>query len=298
MISLSDESLCPTHDDLPFFSVSRHDVVMVKSDTLISIGKSALGRWAVGRAPTDSSSPRLSHDQFPSAVYAIGDVHGRLDLLSRLEAQIAAHATQWQGHVWIILLGDLIDRGPDSAQVIEHLIAPADHGHKRIVLSGNHDDAMINAMSDRTAFLRWCDYGGLETLQSYGFPPRSPTVLASDWPKFSRTLAATIPAHHIAFIKSLPLSLTLPGFVFVHAGLVPGLAVEKQAAHDMRNFRGPFPQRPHDGGYVVVHGHTIFDRVTVTPGHIAVDTGAYQTGRLSAVCLTADGLNDVLEAKL
>lgn len=234
-----------------------------------------------------AQAPRLSFDSFPEAIYAVGDVHGRLDLLLKLEDAIAAHAARWTKDVWIVLLGDYIDRGPESAQTLEHLINSPKHGFQRICLSGNHEHAMLEALSNPKTFSWWCRYGGLETLASYGVSLSSLDTEGHDWETIRRALSAYIPHRHRDFLTGLPVLLQVPGYIFVHAGLVPGVPLQDQSDYDLRWVRDAFLQSDHDFDHVVVHGHTIVEHVTISGRRIAVDTGAYQTGRLSAVCLTA-----------
>lgn len=242
-------------------------------------------------------APRLSVPAFPRAIYAIGDVHGRLDLLERLEKRIARNAKRVDHNIWVVLLGDFVDRGPDSAGVIEYLLADHPSGFRRLCLGGNHEQAMLEALEDHRTLAWWCDNGGIETLQSYGIPPDRIDLSARGWPAMRALLDAHIPQAHRDFLAGLPLLLTVPGYAFVHAGLRPDIALPDQKDHDLRWYRGP-TKGIHDAfGLTVVHGHTIVDKPLVTKDAIAIDTGACQTGRLTALRLVPGAKPAVYEQR-
>lgn len=248
-------------------------------------------RRSAGWSPHEGA-PRLATDSFPSAIYAVGDIHGRLDLLRTLEEKIAADATEIDGESWIVMLGDYIDRGPSSAQTIAHLLAPPPDGLRRICLGGNHEQAMLEALDDAEAFRWWLGFGGGETLASYGMPQ---AAIGGRWKTTSTLVAGAIPAAHREFLAGLPVMLRVPGYIFVHAGLMPGIALEEQSDHDLRWIREPFLTADHDFGATVVHGHTIVPSVFVGPHRIGLDLGAYMSGRLAAVRLTQNGPPKIIE---
>lgn len=239
-------------------------------------------------APQSSNAPqgalRLSTSQFPRALYVIGDVHGRLDLLEALEQQIAAHAEVVDDTVWVVLIGDMVDRGPSSAQVLDHVIKPSQYGFRRLCLSGNHEQAMLEALESPEALEWWCRFGGIETLASYGISISQLDPGTRSWDTNFSILNTYISHEHIQFLSGLPVMIEVPGYVLVHAGLRPGVALIDQTDQDLRWYR-------HEGtdeaetGYCVIHGHTIVETPIVTQGRIAIDTGAYASGRLTAVCL-------------
>ncbi|MEQ8445443.1 MAG: metallophosphoesterase [Pelagibacterium sp.] len=231
---------------------------------------------------------RLSSANFPRALYVIGDVHGRLDLLESIEEQIAGHAGVVNEDVWVVLVGDVVDRGPSSAQVIDHLLKPSKWGFRRFCLSGNHEQAMLEAFESAEALEWWCRFGGVETLASYGVSISQLDPAARSWDTNRAVLEAYIPREHIQFLSDLPVMIRVPGYVLVHAGLRPGIAPEDQTDQDLRWFRHETDaagDNELESGYCVVHGHTIVERPLVTRGRIAIDTGAYMSGRLTAVCL-------------
>lgn len=241
-----------------------------------------------GREPGSDAGPardRLEADRMPEALYAIGDVHGRLDLLKALEAMIYADGAKQEGEKWIVLLGDLIDRGPYSAQVLDHLQAPLPEGWRRIILCGNHDHAMAMAMHDKVMLEQWLSFGGVETLASYGLELRSLVAAEGNWPRLKAILESHIPSEHIALLKGLPVMLRIPGYVFVHAGLRPGVPLERQTDYDLMWLR-PDPTTPGGGfPFTIVHGHTPVEAVDLSSQIINLDTGAYASGILSALRL-------------
>jgi serine/threonine protein phosphatase 1 len=224
--------------------------------------------------------PRLAFHSWPAAVYAIGDVHGCLEQLVALEEEIAEDGRGVDGDKWLVTLGDHVDRGPDSAGVIERLIGPAPAGFRRFSLFGNHEMMMLDFLSDPGAHAYWLDQGGLETLASYGVGTQPAGAAGiTDW----------IPRAHLDFIEALPICLSLPGWLFVHAGIRPGIPMAHQSDDDLVWIRAPFLTSQLAGGLRVVHGHTPGRDIVVTPHRIDVDTQCFATGKLSAVRVTPDG---------
>jgi serine/threonine protein phosphatase 1 len=231
---------------------------------------------------------RLILEEWPAAVYAIGDVHGCLAELLMLEHAIVADGADLPGEKWIVTLGDHIDRGSDSAAVIEHLLGPPPPAFKRFALMGNHERMMLDFLEDPVESASWLDQGGLETLQSYGidvFDFDEDTVVD----ELTERLRAGVPAEHLHFMTTLPRLLSLPGWVFVHAGLRPGVPLDWQDDKDLIWIREPFLSAEPFEGFRVVHGHTPTDEPTVTEARIGLDTQCYATGRLTAVRVTPDG---------
>lgn len=228
---------------------------------------------------------RLSFEKWPAALYAIGDVHGCLLELLDIESQIVADSARYEGEKWIVMLGDYVDRGPQSAQVIDHLLQPSPAGFRRFCLVGNHETMMLEFL-DGLLDLAWLDQGGLETLQSYGARFTDPAELAeagpeATWPR--------IPVAHIRFLRELPICLTLPGWVFVHAGIRPGVTLEEQTDEDLVWIREPFLSAPLPGGLRVVHGHTPAREPIITPHRVCLDTQCFLTGRLTAARIAPEG---------
>lgn len=213
-------------------------------------------------------------------IYAIGDIHGRSDLMDELHGRIVADAAaRPAAHCRIVYLGDYVDRGPDSRGVIERLLAPAPDGFERVALLGNHEAMLLDALADRYAADHWLRNGGGATLQSYGLPAASSTLA------FLRAL----PRLHRGFLERLALSHRAGAYHFVHAGIEPGVPLDAQPREALIWIRGRFLDSTADHGAVVVHGHTPVDAVEWRPNRIGIDTGAYFTGRLTALVLEGDG---------
>jgi serine/threonine protein phosphatase 1 len=217
------------------------------------------------------------------AVYAIGDVHGCLKELLELEAMIVADSAGIEARKLIVMLGDYVDRGPLSSQVLDHLIAAPPAGFERICLLGNHEMAMLDFLEGGIALKEWLGMGALPTLVSYGMDyARLCEIYRSDG-EVERMVRATIPAAHREFLRALPIMATLSRFIFVHAGIRPDLGIDKQADEDLVTIRSEFYERTHLLKHYVVHGHTPVGRATRYGPRINIDTGAYSSGRLTAL---------------
>jgi serine/threonine protein phosphatase 1 len=217
-------------------------------------------------------------------VYAVGDVHGCLQELERLLAVIAQDQGTSIGTSYLVFIGDLIDRGPDSAGVIERLMSGALPCDRHLFIMGNHEEAMLDAWGgDMETLQGWLAYGGRETLQSYGVD-RSDTYRLG--PDILRRIREAVPAEHIGFIQSFEDRVRLGDYLFVHAGVRPGIPIEQQDSYDLRWIRSEFlDDGDTDHGAVVVHGHTISDEPEVRANRIGIDTGCFASGRLTALVL-------------
>jgi serine/threonine protein phosphatase 1 len=218
-------------------------------------------------------------------IYGIGDVHGCLGLLRSLERQIAddCRANPVQRPV-IVLLGDLIDRGPDSRGVIEYLMAPPPIGIERRVLRGNHEQMALGVFANPPQIRGWCQLGGAETLHSYGVDFRS-FLSAGDPAGIVEAWRQALPEPHLRWMEQLETMLVIGDYCFVHAGIRPGLALERQNLIDLLWIRDEFLGHQAHFGKVVVHGHTPVPEPDVRPNRINVDTGAYLTHCLTCVVL-------------
>ena len=244
--------------------------------------KRLLGLLASSKPADRGAAPRLKRDRQPARLYAIGDVHGCLDLLKRLEAQIVADAEGAPGDKVIVMLGDLVDRGPASAQVIDHMLARPPAGFQRICLLGNHEAMMLAFIRDPRRGAIWLENGGREALLSYGLP--LDTLLRGVAPRvLDNLIQSHVPAEHIEFLERLPVMLDTPEAIFVHAGLRPGVKLATQRDDDLIWFRDGYESDYAEFGRPVVHGHMPRTEALVSPYRIAVDTGAYVNGRLTAV---------------
>ncbi len=221
-------------------------------------------------------------------LYVIGDVHGRLDLLDGLLARIRADEAARGGEGEFIFLGDLINRGPQSAQVIDRLIAlKAQRPNTRFLL-GNHEEIFLSALAGSRDALRFFHRaGGMETVLSYGVTPQA--YEATDFAALAAMLRDAIPSAHQAFLEGFEDMIIEGTYVFVHAGVRPGIQLARQRPGDLRWIREQFLHAPGADdpgimpGMIVVHGHTIFEDVIERPGRIGLDTGAYRSGLLSAM---------------
>jgi serine/threonine protein phosphatase 1 len=217
-------------------------------------------------------------------VYAIGDVHGCIDKLQDMHHRIASDlAKRPVAHATVVHLGDYIDRGPDSAAVIEELLSPwpGETPPQIVDLMGNHEDMMLSALAetdDPQFFEHWLRNGGGASLRSWGVAPHGRP--GAWWDR--------LPARHLAFLQGLSLMHRAGGYVFVHAGVRPGVPLDEQTPADLLWIRDPFLQSTAPANFVVVHGHTPKEEPEVHPHRINADTGAVLGGPLTCVVLEAD----------
>jgi serine/threonine protein phosphatase 1 len=220
--------------------------------------------------------------------YAVGDVHGRLDLLDRLLGQIEADVARRPArHNLLIMLGDLIDRGPDSRGVVERMRTYRHDAIKPYFLAGNHEEVLLRILKGERGMLAdWLKYGGAECLLSYDCDP---TMFdARNERAALAAIARAIPTEHATFLASFVDTLRLGDYLFVHAGIRPGVDLSLQSQSDLRWIRSPFLDSEGDHGVVVVHGHSINPMVEQLPNRIGIDTGAYRTGVLTALALEGE----------
>jgi serine/threonine protein phosphatase 1 len=251
---------------------------------------SFLNRLLRGGQTSESAAkprPRLFTDADAAAIYAIGDIHGRLDLLRALEAQILADGDAVEGEKWIVTLGDHIDRGPQSSGVVDHLAAALPAGWRRFALCGNHEMEMQRFLARPSSASGWLDFGGTETLISYGMP--SPQVLDRSLrrDRWRQLIDYWIPPEHVAWLEALPTLIETPSYIFVHAGLQPDRLIDDQHDLDLVGYRDDYARDFAEFGKTVVHGHQVRRTPLLSPSRIGVDTGAYATGILTAVRLVA-----------
>ena len=218
-------------------------------------------------------------------IYAIGDIHGRLDLLDLLLARIDAdNEPREAAQMTIIFLGDLVDRGPDSAGVVERLrILAQSRGNLRF-LKGNHEEVFLGALEGDAKSLRlFCRIGGRETVLSYGLDAQAYERM--DYDEVAQFLARAVPESHRAFLDKFEDLIVLGDYAFAHAGVRPEVALEDQRLSDLRWIRDSFLDSRARFDKRVVHGHTISDDVEFRQHRIGIDTGGYATGRLTALGL-------------
>ena len=222
------------------------------------------------------------------AVYAIGDVHGRLDLLEDLVAHIREDVAQHPSDSArsLIFLGDYVDRGPESRGVVDAVMSDLLPGFTTVRLMGNHEEAMLSFLDGESDGLDWMSFGGLETLLSYGVPLRSLPNSGEAVKALQAALIEAVPERHVAFFRNCLLHYSVGDYLFVHAGVRPGIPLEKQTQTDLLWIRDDFLRvRVPLPGRVVVHGHTICDLPQNRSQRINIDTGAFVSGRLTCLVL-------------
>jgi serine/threonine protein phosphatase 1 len=217
--------------------------------------------------------------------YAIGDVHGRLDLLRTLLHEIEADSRARPcEREYLIFVGDLIDRGPDSKGVIDLLLRSKKYLPHPVFLMGNHEEMMLRVLEKPDEKFRdWLSYGGYECAQSYGVEVGRLAVL--DVAHGAALVGAAIPQEHRDFIASFADSFRFGDYLFVHAGIRPGVPLDDQSTRDLRWIREDFLTSDAAHPYMVVHGHTITPEPDEQINRIGIDTGAYASGVLTAICI-------------
>jgi serine/threonine protein phosphatase 1 len=217
-------------------------------------------------------------------VYAIGDVHGRHDLLAEMHAQIAADIIRLRPADWrIVHLGDYVDRGPDSSGVVEFLIRQTAMDRRMIALAGNHDIGFLDFLAEPLPDGLFAHNGGEETARSYGVE-----IDLSNWSGLKathRALVEAVPKGHVDFLRGLKRCATFGDFFFCHAGIRPGVALEAQDQDDLVWIRGEFLRYPGLHPKVIVHGHTPALEPEILANRVNIDTMAFASGRLTALVI-------------
>lgn len=237
--------------------------------------------------------PALSSSGFPPSVpagervYVLGDIHGRLDLLRRVHDRLRAEALA-APHLrhTVLYVGDYVDRGQDSRGVLDHLLNCPLPGFHSVHLMGNHEDMLLAFLAGAPLGANWISMGGNATLASYGLPVR-PDLGPEAADLVREKFKAALPSPHLAFLRALGTHLVLGDYLFVHAGLRPGVPLHAQSRDDMLWIREPFLNSAARFEKVVVHGHTTVTAPWIGDNRIGIDTGAYATGRLT--CLVLEG---------
>ena len=218
--------------------------------------------------------------------YVIGDIHGRLDVFEALKQAIDADdAARDPADTSIVLLGDLVDRGPDSAGVID---LARRWGEERAVryIAGNHEEMFLRSFEDREVLRHFLKHGGRETVLSYGLDPKAYNKMKVS--EVQEAMERLVPARDRAFLGSFEDIIVAQDYVLVHAGINPEREIDRQKVSDLRWIRDRFLRHEEPFSHVVVHGHTIFDTVVDTQHRVGIDTGAFRTGRLTALVLEGD----------
>lgn len=225
-----------------------------------------------------------------TTIYAIGDIHGRLDLLAAMHDRIETDSCRRAARrKQVVYLGDYVSRGEDSRRVVDRVGQWLPEGFERITLKGNHEDQLLRFLGGQLdAGRHWFDYGGLATLADYG------VVIADRQARDDETVtvlrdrfAAALPQSHLGFFRSLSVSYRAGDYCFVHGGVRPGVPLAEQTDHDCMWIRKSFLDSEDDHGAIVVHGHSISMQPVVRHNRIGIDTGAYHSGVLT--CLVLDG---------
>jgi serine/threonine protein phosphatase 1 len=219
-------------------------------------------------------------------LYCIGDIHGRDDLLQHMHRLIEADSTGYGGSRKLVYLGDYVDRGDGSRQVIDRLIDAPLPGFEAIHLRGNHEQAMLDFLDFPDRASSWLSFGGLETLLSYGIR-LDPPSFAPNFAGLAERFGQVLPDSHRRFIEATRLMHREGDYCFVHAGIRPGVPLEQQHPDDLLWIREDFVDHPHPHPCVVVHGHTIASEPELLSNRIGLDTGAYFSGILSCLVLEA-----------
>lgn len=229
-----------------------------------------------GNAPTAAIPPG-------QRVYAIGDIHGRRDLFEALvDAIDADDAAATAAETTIVLLGDLVDRGADSAGVVA--LARAWQRRRRVrILGGNHEEMFLRSFDELEMFRHFLRHGGRDTALSYGIGRAE--FLAADLEEAQQLMRDHVPPEDLVFLAGFEDMVTIGDYLFVHAGIDPRVPLDEQRPQDLRWIREPFLSHPDSHGPVVVHGHTISDEPEDCGNRIGIDTGAFMSGRLTALVL-------------
>lgn len=244
----------------------------------------------IGREMIDVTRLSGAGAEAASVIYAVGDIHGRLDLLDEMETAIATDiAASAAERPLICYVGDYIDRGPNSAQVLDRLCSYSSDAPPRVFLKGNHEDRLIKFFVEPAENgPEWQAFGGREALQSYGVAAPEKGGDA-DWSGLRDRLAAALPESHRSFLRRLRFGLRWRNYILVHAGLNPDRSIAEQAPEDLMWIREPFLNSERDWGFKIVHGHVAADEPVFRPNRICIDTGAYQSGRLTCIVLDGTG---------
>jgi len=240
-------------------------------------------RKLAGKAPASALPSTPAATPLGTRVYAVGDIHGRLDLFEELIRSIEADdVARGSARSIVILLGDLIDRGPDSAGVVARARAWSQQRDVRLIM-GNHEEMFLDSFTKQGVLRSFMRYGGHVTMLSYGIPQR--LLAEADSEELQQLMAEAVPQEDRDFIAGFEKMVRMGDYVFVHAGVRPDQPLERQTGQDCRWIREPFLSHAGDFGGVVVHGHTVTEGPEVLPNRIGIDTGAFLSGKLTAIGL-------------
>ena len=232
-----------------------------------------------------NNTPVEPHVPEGNRLYVIGDIHGRIDLLQQIHNKIQQDAANYPGSKHLIYLGDYIDRGDHSQEVIDLLLGQPLPGFDTTYLRGNHEQSMLDFLQAVEVGRSWFSHGGLATLVSYKVKYKKIPTRKQDFEEIQNSLKARVPRDHISFLEETEFSHTAGDYYFVHAGIKPKVALKYQLPEDQLWIREDFVSytKPHEK--IVVHGHTITDEPDLQTNRIGLDTGAYITGKLTCLVL-------------
>jgi serine/threonine protein phosphatase 1 len=236
-----------------------------------------------------SAPPVQSERRVPDGirVYSVGDIHGRDDLLEEMAGRVNTDLeSRSLDDVVTVFLGDYVDRGLGSMPVVERL-SRGEWPTPIVALAGNHEDLLLAFLEDARVLDAWRSLGGLETLHSYGVNV-GPAMAGRDFGTIRQAFVARLPEGHRHFLASLKVSTTIGDYFFCHAGVRPGVPLDRQDREDLLGIRGPFLSSEAEHGKIVVHGHTPSVAPEVRPNRIGIDTAAYATNRLTCLVLEQD----------
>jgi serine/threonine protein phosphatase 1 len=220
-------------------------------------------------------------------IYAIGDIHGCADILKKVFGAIDHHLARAEPvRALHVFLGDYIDRGPDSRRTIDLLIERS-RRHESVFLKGNHEAFLLDVLEDASRLEAWREYGGFQTLMSYGLAP-SIRPDRDEQNELVQGLLRDMPDHHRHFLSNLRPCFSCGDFFFAHAGVRPGVPLRRQREEDLLWIRDEFLQSEEDFGKFVVHGHTPVLKPEIRPNRINIDTGAYATGILTLLTIQGE----------
>jgi serine/threonine protein phosphatase 1 len=230
-------------------------------------------------------SPLQSLAPAGERIYAVGDIHGRLDLLKTLMDKVEQDAEKHEDNaLFLVFLGDYIDRGPFSRQLIDYLLAHLPASDQIVYLRGNHENFLLRFLDGEDYIAHsWLRYGGTDTLLSYGLAP--PDLRGAWQARLREAMLKAIDPAHVAFMREAGFSYERGDYFFAHAGVNPLMSLEKQDPTDLMEIRGEFLASNLDYGKIVVHGHTVTSVPDIRPNRIGIDTGAYATGHLTCLVL-------------
>jgi serine/threonine protein phosphatase 1 len=245
-------------------------------------------RQFLSRFSSKAAPPQTFQMEENTRIYAVGDIHGRHDILRQMMQQIEEDAAQAADGTTVveIFLGDYIDRGPDSRKVIETLIQPSPHGHERLCLRGNHEQSMLNFLEDPTRLRPWVQYGGYATLLSYGI--EMPVVADENSGNFIHAeLCQKLPREHFDWLNALPHQHIRGDYFFAHAGVNPSRPLDAQEPEELMWIRDRFLNHSAPFSHHIVHGHTPMAAPETLPHRTNLDVSAAETDQLA--CLVIEG---------